>query len=113
MPIDAYAIGLVYNRTLFEAAGLDPDVPPTTWEEVQDFALQITEATGVAGYSQMTTGNTGGWMFSAITYSNGGTVQNAEGTESTFDDDPAREQLERLYDMRWMTSRWATTSCTT
>ena len=101
VPIDAYAIGLVYNRALFEAAGLDPDVPPATWEEVQDFALQISEATGVAGYSQMTTGNTGGWMFSAITYSNGGTVQNAEGTESTFDDAPAREQLERLHDMRW------------
>ena len=101
VPIDAYAIGLVYNRALFEAAGLDPDVSPATWEEVQEFALQISAATGVAGYSQMTTGNTGGWMFSAITYANGGTVQNAAGTESTFDDDPAREQLERLYDMRW------------
>lgn len=101
VPTDAYALGLVYNRSLFEAAGLDPDVPPSTWEEVQEFAQRITEATGVAGYAQMTTGNTGGWIFGAVTYSNGGTLQNAEGTESTFDDDPAREQLERLYDMRW------------
>jgi ABC-type sugar transport system, periplasmic component len=101
VPIDAYALGLVYNRALFEAAGLDPDVPPATWDEVQEFAARITEATGVAGYSQMTTGNTGGWMFSAITYAHGGTVQSADGTESTFDDAPAREQLERLHDMRW------------
>ena len=97
----AYAIGLVYNRALFEEAGLDPDDPPTTWDEVQEDAAAITEATGVAGYAQMTTSNTGGWMFSAITYSNGGTVQNDEGTESTFDNDAAHEQLERLHDMRW------------
>lgn len=101
VPVDAYALGLVYNRALFEEAGLDPDVPPATWDEVQEFAKRITEATGVAGYSQMTTGNTGGWMFSAMTYSRGGTVQNADGTESTFDDAPAREQLEQLHDMRW------------
>lgn len=35
---------LLYNKTLFEAAGLDPDSPPTTWEEVRDYAKQITEA---------------------------------------------------------------------
>ena len=34
-PIAAYGIGLHYNRQLFEEAGLDPDKPPTTWDEVR------------------------------------------------------------------------------
>ena len=34
----------LWNKTLFEAAGLDPETPPTTWEEVRAFAKQITEA---------------------------------------------------------------------
>ena len=35
LPDDVYGVGLHYNRTLFEQAGLDPDRPPTTWDEVR------------------------------------------------------------------------------
>ena len=41
------------TATLFEAAGLDPDSPPTTWDEVRECAKQIPDATGKAGYAQM------------------------------------------------------------
>lgn len=34
-----------YNGTIFEAAGLDPDQPPTTWEEVAAAAQAIAENT--------------------------------------------------------------------
>ena len=34
----------LWNKTLFEASGLDPETPPATWEEVRSFAKQITEA---------------------------------------------------------------------
>lgn len=46
VPIAAYGQGLHYNRTLFEESGLDPDKPPTTWDEVRDYAKQIADATG-------------------------------------------------------------------
>ena len=36
--------------TLFEQAGLDPDNPPTTWDEVREAAKTITEKTGKAGF---------------------------------------------------------------
>jgi multiple sugar transport system substrate-binding protein len=44
VPTEAYGVGLQYNRTLFQQAGLDPDKPPTTWDEVRADAKQI-EAT--------------------------------------------------------------------
>ncbi|NUT59439.1 MAG: extracellular solute-binding protein, partial [Agromyces sp.] len=60
-PRQAYANGLHYNRDLFEQAGLDPDQPPATWDEVREAAKTIAENTGKAGYATMATGNTGGW----------------------------------------------------
>ncbi len=60
VPIAAYGIGLHYNRAMFEEAGLDPDAPPTTWDEVREAAAAISEATGQAGFAQMSQDNTGG-----------------------------------------------------
>lgn len=40
--INAYR--LYYNKDLFRASGLDPDMPPKTLEEMRDFAKRITEA---------------------------------------------------------------------
>ncbi len=33
MPLDVTTIQMVYNKRLYEAAGLDPNAPPTSWEE--------------------------------------------------------------------------------
>ena len=41
-PRQAYAMGLHYNRTLFEEAGLDPDQPPTTWDEIREAAKTLS-----------------------------------------------------------------------
>jgi multiple sugar transport system substrate-binding protein len=40
---------LWYNADLFKQAGLDPDKPPTTWDELVADAKAITEKTGVPG----------------------------------------------------------------
>ncbi|TYP88466.1 ABC transporter substrate-binding protein [Blastococcus xanthinilyticus] len=98
-----YGVALHYNRALFEQAGLDPDQPPTTWEEVRAYAKQIKDATGVAGYGMMASGSTGGWQLTAATYSRGGVVQEADGEsyESTIDNDATRAHLEMLRAMRW------------
>lgn len=102
VPVDAYALGLVYNRDLFTQAGLDPDKPPTTWDEVRKAAKTIAEKTGVAGYAQMTTGGQGGWTLTAMTYAAGGSVESADGSKVTFTDSPAmQQQLQLLHDMRW------------
>lgn len=101
VPVGAYSVGLVYNRALFEEAGLDPDAPPRTWEEVRAAAARISEGTDAAGYAQMSTQGTGGWMFTAETYSFGGRIQSEDGEEVLFDDDPAAQLLGALSAMRW------------
>lgn len=102
IPIAAYGQALHYNRTLFEAAGLDPDAPPTTWEEVREDAKAITDATGEAGYATMTAGNTGGWILTSLVDAFGGRTESADATEPTIGSDPAvKEALEYLHDLRW------------
>lgn len=101
VPASAYSVGLIYNRDLFTKAGLDPDKPPTTWDEVRADAKQITEKTGEAGYAQLTTKGQGGWMFTAQTYAFGGSVENADGTKVTFDGTPSKDALTALQQMRW------------
>ena len=101
LPTDVYGVGLHYNRALFEEAGLDPDSPPTTWDEVRSDAKAIADSTGQAGYVQMTSNNTGGWMLTTLTYALGGRMQSEDGTESTVDNDATAEGLQMLHDMRW------------
>ncbi|MGZ0145747.1 ABC transporter substrate-binding protein [Kribbella sp. WER1] len=101
VPIDVFSVGLAYNRNLFKQAGLDPDKPPTTWDEVRADAKQIAEKTGKAGYAQLTTNNTGGWMLTTMTYSMGGSIESQDGKKSTFNDAPTKKALQLLKDMRW------------
>lgn len=103
-PRQAYANGLHYNRDLFEQAGLDPDQPPATWDEVREAAKTIAEKTGKAGYATMATGNTGGWQLSVQADSRGAQLQedNGDGTyTSTIDNDATKATLEYLHDLRW------------
>ncbi len=102
IPIAAYGQALHYSRSLFEAAGLDPDAPPTTWDEVASAAKQISDATGEAGFAMMTSSNTGGWIFTTLVNAFGGRTENADATAPTLDSDPAAaEVLEYLHDLRW------------
>jgi multiple sugar transport system substrate-binding protein len=102
IPTAAYSVGLVYNRELFTKAGLDPNKPPATWDEVRADAKKIAEKTGQAGYAQMTTKNTGGWMFTTQTYAFGGTIENEDGSQASFDDAPSKAALQALHDMKWV-----------
>ena len=104
VPIAAYGMSLTYNRTLFKAAGLDPDKPPTTWDEVRAAAKTIAEKTGVAGYAEMATENTGGWQLTTSTYALGGrmeTVADDGKVTATLNNPQTKAALERLKAMRW------------
>lgn len=60
MPFNVSTPMLYYNKDVFEAAGLDPNTPPTTYDEVLEYAQKIVES-GAApvGYSHYIYG----WYF--------------------------------------------------
>jgi multiple sugar transport system substrate-binding protein len=41
LPFNTDTQVLFYNKDLFEEAGLDPNSPPTTWEELEEYARQL------------------------------------------------------------------------
>ncbi|AGP60406.1 ABC transporter substrate-binding protein [Streptomyces rapamycinicus] len=103
IPRTGYSMGLIYNRKLFEKAGLDPDKPPMTWEEVRADAKRIAElGGGTVGYADYSAQNQGGWHFTAELYSQGGDVVSADGEKATIDTPEARTVLRNLHDMRWV-----------
>ncbi|MFZ4895323.1 ABC transporter substrate-binding protein [Plantibacter sp. Mn2098] len=105
IPYGPYAMGLSYNRKIFAQAGLDPDKPPTSWDEIQSYAKTISEKVpGVAGYMQMTQGNNGGWELTTTAYARGGrleTVDSSGKVTVTADNPQVKASLEWLKKLRW------------
>jgi ABC-type glycerol-3-phosphate transport system substrate-binding protein len=104
LPSANYSLGLIYNRTLFQQAGLDPDKPPTTWADVRAAARKITAlGNGVTGYGDFSKNNTGGWHFTAELYSVGGdvAVKDGETWKAGFNNAQGRQVLQQLKDMRF------------
>jgi multiple sugar transport system substrate-binding protein len=102
IPTGNYSLGLVYNRTLFQEAGLNPDDPPTTWAQVESDAIAISKlGKGIVGYGDYSAGNTGGWHFVAELYSRGGTAVTSNGQSANFDNATGRQVLDFLHTMRF------------
>jgi ABC-type glycerol-3-phosphate transport system substrate-binding protein len=102
LPTSNYKMGLIYSRKLFTRAGLDPDKPPTTWNDVTADAKKIAAlGSGVNGYGEYSTQNTGGWHFTAELYGMGGQMVSADGKKAAFNNDMGKQVLQNLYNMRW------------
>ncbi|MFE9045907.1 ABC transporter substrate-binding protein [Streptomyces sp. NPDC007818] len=104
LPNGQYSLGLVYNRALFKKAGLDPDKPPVTWDEVRAAARKIAAlGDGTVGYADYSKNNQGGWHYTAWVYSMGGDIAvKEEGRwKAAFNSDAGRKALQTLHDMRW------------
>ncbi|GAA2966829.1 ABC transporter substrate-binding protein [Streptomyces enissocaesilis] len=104
LPNGQYSLGLIYNRDLFKKAGLNPDKPPVTWEEVRAAAKKITAlGNGTVGYADYSKNNQGGWHFTSWVYSLGGDIalEGNDGWKAAFDSPAGRKALQMLHDMRW------------
>jgi len=79
---------LIYNKNLFAAAGLDPEVPPATLDEVREFSRQIVDS-GAAPYGMAlhVEPYINEFLFakSGVEYVNNGNGRDARATESQLD----------------------------
>ncbi|RFU84427.1 extracellular solute-binding protein [Streptomyces triticagri] len=102
IPRTNYSMGLIYNKTLFKEAGLDPEKPPATWDEVRTAAKKIAAlGKGTVGYADYSAQNQGGWHFTAEVYSQGGDVVSEDGKKATVNTPEGKAVLQTLHDMRW------------
>ena len=100
VPVSNYTLGLLYNKQLFQRAGLDPSQPPTTWDQVRADAKKISAlGNGIVGYGDYSAANVGGWHFTAEMYSFGGSV--VSGQKASFDNATGMNVLKNLQAMRW------------
>ena len=74
-------LGLMYNKALFEEAGIDS--PPTTWDEVAQVSEQIQAKTDAEGLYL----NSGGYFLLPFMYGEGGDLVDVDGEEIVVDSD--------------------------
>ena len=97
VPVWGGVYGEIYNRKMVEAAGLDPNKPPTSWDEYVTWMKALTKpgqwGTAItAGSTDTTTRSLLSWI-----WSNGGEAFNADMTEATFASNPKSLEAIKFY----------------
>ena len=122
IPWQRSTIIMYYNKDAFREVGLDPDAPPTTWEELEAYALKLTKKdndgntvrygiqipSDKAGYAY--------WMLQTFTLTQDGqNLMSADGKEVYFNHDKTVKGLEFWHHLSEIgvqapgTAKWATT----
>lgn len=121
MPMEATLLALFYNKQLFRAAGLDPDRPPQTWEELRSYARRLTRDTNGDGKNDHVgfyvptfpaSGPLSIWMvlqWSPYLWQAGGSEINLEQTQVLYNSDAGVQALSLWRDLYRDTGSTATT----
>ena len=94
LPSDTDCRILYYNKDMFEEAGLDPEAPPTTWDQLLEYAEKLTKYDENGNYEQIgfipNYGNS--WLY-LYAIQNGGSFVSEDGRTITLN---APENVEAL-----------------
>jgi multiple sugar transport system substrate-binding protein len=63
VPTNNETMALIWNADIFERAGLDPESPPATWDDVVAYSKQIHDELGISGYGLVARQNAGNTPF--------------------------------------------------
>lgn len=91
VPFQRSTIIMYYNKDMFKKAGLDPNKPPKTWDEMVSYGKKLTNENswGVmipsTGYPY--------WMFGALAKQNGETLMDGNGKKTYFNNPGVVEAL--------------------
>ena len=102
IPFQRSTIVMYYNKDAFRAAGLDPESPPATWDELVSVGKKLTKKSGNSvdqwGAMIPSTGYPY-WMFGALAMQNGQVLMNGDGNLTYFDAPATVEALEFWKDL--------------
>ena len=104
---------LVYRKDFFKDAGLDPNSPPKTWDELAPYGQKLARWDGSTikrvGYNQPTTSFSAQQQFFAMAYQAGSPLFNSDFTQAQFNDDASAGALQFAHDLVY---KYKTTSAT-
>ena len=97
IPFQVVTHYLFWDKDLFSAAGLDPESPPTNWDEIKEYAGKLTDASK----------NQFGWLIPTdnnvvaqyTMYAFGGDFTDEAGTTATLNSPENVEAFEWMYDV--------------
>src|SRR5688500_289448 len=88
IPYQRSTIVLYWNKDAFKEAGLDPEKPPASWDEMRDMAAKLVkkDASGNVSRWGVMVPSTGYpyWMFQAFSRQNGQDLMTPDGTRTNF-----------------------------
>jgi sn-glycerol 3-phosphate transport system substrate-binding protein len=103
IPFQRSTIVLYHNKDAFKEAGLDPNKPPATWDEMVATAQKLTkkDASGNVTRWGVHIPSTGYayWMFQALCIQNGQVLMNQDGNKTNFDHPDVIEALQYWRDL--------------
>ncbi|MDB4897767.1 MAG: transporter substrate-binding protein [Firmicutes bacterium] len=84
VPFQRSTVVLYYNKDLFKAAGLDPEKPPTNWQQLVEYGKKLTKPDGSQWGVEIPSDGNPSWTFSSFFYEAGAKPVNDLGTEVAF-----------------------------
>jgi multiple sugar transport system substrate-binding protein len=101
LPVSTNNLELFINNDLFEAAGLDPANPPTTWDELAAAAATCANPSdGIVGLELFTQPGEGlTWQFQVYLWQAGGDFLTDDLTQAAFNSEAGRRALQYWLDL--------------
>jgi len=84
IPFQRSTIVMYYNKDAFREAGLDPEMPPATWDELVEMGKKLTKAGGERWGVMIPSTGYPYWMFGALAMQNGEVLMNGDGNQTYF-----------------------------
>lgn len=97
VPKDKDIVGLLYNKELFDEAGVAYPDDTWTWDNLEDASKQIYEKTGKYGYMAYSHDQIGYWNF---VYQNGGKILNEDGTKAEYTEKATSDAIKYYVDIQ-------------
>jgi len=103
IPFQRSTIVLYYNKDAFKEAGLDPNKPPATWNEMQEYAAKLTKRDASGRVTQwgvqIPSSGFPYWLFQGLAIEAGANLMNAAGTETYYDKPEVIQALQYWVDL--------------
>jgi multiple sugar transport system substrate-binding protein len=106
IPTNNETMAFIWNRQIFSDAGLDPETPPATWDDVVAYSNQIKQETGKNGYGMVAKVNAGNtpFRFMPTLWAYGGSALDEAEAEPTYQTSMINSEggiaaLQAFYDM--------------